>query len=303
MKRVLICGSNGLLGQRIALALGGRTDLEVLNTGRQRSFVHDHKLFDYTQLDLGSRSDVRSLMSSFQPTTVVNAAGVADVDWCETHREEAWRTNVATVEHVLDGARRVGARIIHISTDYVFDGRNSPYAESALPCPVNYYGKTKLAAENAVHSSGVPAAILRVCLLFGTAMGTANSFATKVVRSLRVGENVNAAPDIGCNPLHVSSAAAAVVSALENDAEGIFHISGADFANRYDFACMLAATFGYSEGLVLSVKTTDLNLPAVRPMSTGFVTSKAERQLGFRPLPLRQTVSMFKQEFFHLAVN
>ena len=99
MKRILICGSNGLLGQRLALMLSSQTDYEVLNTSQERSFVFDDRLFDYTQLDIAKKGDVKSLISSFHPTAILNAAAATNVDWCEAHREEAWRVNVVGVEN------------------------------------------------------------------------------------------------------------------------------------------------------------------------------------------------------------
>jgi nucleoside-diphosphate-sugar epimerase len=135
MKRVLICGSNGLFGQRLALMLSPQTEYEVLNTSRKRSFVFDDRLFDYTQLDITKKSDVKSLVSSFHPTTIINAAAAADVDWCEQHREDAWKINVVGVENLIEAARKVGARLIHISTDYIFDGTHGPYSEDDKPNP------------------------------------------------------------------------------------------------------------------------------------------------------------------------
>src|SRR3970282_2332987 len=98
MKRILSGGSNGLLGQRVALMFGGRTEYEVLNTSHHRSFVFDDRLFDYTQLDLTRKGDVKSLISSFQPDVIMNAAALTNVDWCEDHREDVWNGNVVAVE-------------------------------------------------------------------------------------------------------------------------------------------------------------------------------------------------------------
>lgn len=303
MKRVLICGSNGLLGQRLALLLSARADLEVLNTGRQRSFVFDHHLFDYTQLDLSQRGDVRSLVSSFQPDVVLNTVAAVDVDWCEEHRDEAWQSNVAAVEHLAESCRKVGARLIHYSTDYVFDGRQGPYDESARPNPVNYYGKSKLAAENVIVTAGIKAAILRVSLLFGSGIGVKGNFGLKTVRLLREGQIVRATHDIGTNPTHVSDAASAGVAAAERSVSGIYHVSGKSYATRYEFARILADTFGYDASLIQQVSAGDLRLPAVRPKSTAFVTTKAERELGIHPMTLPTACEHLKQELLQGTAN
>lgn len=303
MKRVLLCGSNGLLGQQLALTLSARADLEVLNTGRQRSFVFDHHLFDYTQLDLTRRGDVRSLISSFQPDVVINAVAAVDVDWCELHHELAWQTNVATAEHLAEACRKTGAHLIHYSTDYVFDGRQGPYDETSRPDPVNYYGKSKLAAENALLSSGVRNAILRVSLLFGTGTGVKGNFGLKTVRLLREGSIVRATNDIGTNPTHIADAAGAAVACLEQGATGIYHISGADYATRYEFSRTLADVFGYDSSLVHLVSAGDLRLPAVRPPSTGFRIDKARHDLNLRPMTLDEACRRFRDELLHLSTN
>ena len=155
MKRILICGANGLLGQRLTLQLSGQTEYEVLSTSHHRTFVFDHQLFDYTQLDITKKSDVKSLLSSFHPSVIINAAGATNVDWCEQHRDEAWKVNVVGVENLIEAARRVGARLIHISTDYVFDGKHGPYSEEATPSPLSYYGKS-VSAEAGRRGDGRP---------------------------------------------------------------------------------------------------------------------------------------------------
>ena len=303
MKRVLLCGSNGLLGQRLALLFSSRADLEVLNTGRQRSFVFDHHLFDYTQLDLTHRGDVKSLVSSFQPDVVVNTVAAVDVDWCEENRDLAWQTNVATAEHLADACRKVGAQLIHYSTDYIFDGRQGPYDESARPNPVNYYGKAKLAAENALLSAGIRVAVMRVSLLFGTGTGVKGNFGLKTVRTLREGGIVRATNEMGTNPTHIADAAAAGMAAAERNATGIFHVGGATYATRYDFALTLADTFRYDPSLVHLVAAADLRLPAARPRSTGFVLTKAEQELGYRPMNLREACLRFRNELLHESAN
>ncbi len=303
MKRVLVCGSNGLLGQQIAHRLGGRTDLEVLHTGRQRSFVFDHLLFDYTQLDLTHRGDVRSLVSSFQPDVIINTVAAVDVDWCELNREEAWNTNVSTVEHLIEAGRRNNSHIIHVSTDYVFDGKNGPYTEEQKPGPVNYYGKTKLAAENLLLASDLPVTIARVSLLFGAGITIKPHYVSKVVRALRRGEPVLATKDIGTNPTLASDAAGAILTAMEGSHTGIFHVSGPDGINRLDYARMIAEVFDLPADGIKVVLGSDLKLPAVRPRWTGFSIAKAQRVLLYGPLPLRHALERYKQDLIHTVNN
>jgi dTDP-4-dehydrorhamnose reductase len=296
MKRILICGSNGLLGQRLALMLSSQTDNEVLNTSRQRSFVFDHRLFDYTQLDITKKGDVKSLISSFHPTTIINAAAAADVDWCEQHREEAWKINVVGVENLIEATRKVGARLIHISTDYIFDGTHGPYSEDDKPNPISYYGKSKLASENAVRIAEIAYTILRTIVLYGNGIGVRDCFPTWVVKNLRAGKVVRCSEDQISNPTHVNDIAFAAVKAGELNRDGIYHICGSERVSRYQFAVRTAELFGLDPSLIQAVRSGDLNQIAPRPLVTGFVTLKAQTELGLKSMDISQGLTVLKRE-------
>jgi dTDP-4-dehydrorhamnose reductase len=296
MKRILICGSNGLLGQRLALMLSSQTDYEVLSTSRQRSFVFDDRLFDYTQLDITKKGDVKSLVSSFSPTTIINAAAAADVDWCEAHREEAWKINVVGVENLIEATRKVGARLIHISTDYVFDGAHGPYAEEDRPNPISYYGKTKLASENAIRIAEIPHAIMRTIVLYGNGIGTRDNFPVWVIKSLRAGKTIRCSEDQISNPTHVNDIAFAAVKGFELNREGMYHICGSERVSRYQFAVRTAEVFGLNPALIQKVKSADLNQAAPRPLVTGFVTLKAQTELSLNPMNITQGLTFLKRE-------
>lgn len=296
MKRVLICGSNGLLGQRLSLLLGNQTEYEVLNTSRQRSFVFDPQLFDYTQLDITHKGDVKSLVSSFQPTVIINAAGATNVDWCETNREEAWKANVTGVDNLIEATRKVGAKLIHVSTDYIFDGKNGPYDELARPNPISYYGKTKLAAENAILVSGIPHAIVRTIVLYGHGIGVRSNFILWVVQNLHDHKPIRCVEDQISNPTYIADLALAIIRIFELDRAGTYHVCGRERISRYDFAVNAATTFGLDPGLIEKIKTSALNQLAPRPLVTGFITLKAETELDYRPLDTMEGLSLLKRE-------
>jgi dTDP-4-dehydrorhamnose reductase len=296
MKRVLICGSNGLLGQRLSNLLSSNTTYEVLNTSRERSFVFDDRLFDYTQLDITQKGDVKSLVSSFQPSVIINAAAATNVDWCETHREEAWSVNVVGVENLVEASRKVGAKLIHVSTDYVFDGKSGPYAEDAKPNPISYYGKAKLASENATRTGGISHAIVRTIVLYGSGIQIKNNFPLWVVESLRVGQRIRCVDDQLSNPTHVSDLTQAIVKIFELDRTGLYHVCGRETINRYDFAVEAAGVFGLDSSLIDRIKTAQLEQPAPRPMITGFVTLKAETELGLKFMNVHEGLMLLKSE-------
>lgn len=296
MKRILVCGSNGLLGQRLALMLGNQTEYEVLNTSHHRSFVFDHRLFDYTQLDLTRKSDVKSLISSFHPDVILNAAGATNVDWCETHREDAWNVNVGGVEHLIEGARKVGARLVHVSTDYVFDGKSGNYAEEDKPNPINYYGKTKLAGENAVRIADIEYAIVRTVVVYGHGYQVKQNFALWVINSLKTRTPIRCVDDQVSTPTYVGDLASGVIKIAELGKSGLFHIGGSEKISRYDFAVRIAGHFGLDASSIERIKSADLKQKAARPMDTTFVILKAEIELGLKPSNIEQGMTLLKQE-------
>lgn len=296
MRRILICGSNGLLGQHLALMLSTRTEYEVLNTSHHRSFVFDDRLFDYTQLDLTRKGDVKSLISSFQPDVIMNAAAATNVDWCEIHREDAWNVNVVGVENLVEAARKVGARLIHVSTDYVFDGKTGNYSESDQPNPINYYGKSKLAGENAIRISEIPHAILRTIVVYGHGIGVKRNFALWVIESLRAGTSIRCVDDQVGNPTFVGDLALGMIKSAELERNGLYHVCGSELVSRYGFAVAIADVFGFDAGLIQRTTSDQLSQKAARPLRTGFVTVKAEAELGLRTMNVVQGVTALKQE-------
>ena len=303
MKRVLICGSNGLLGQRLALTLGHASDYEVLNTSHHRSFVLDHHLFDYTQLDITNKGDVKSLVSSFRPDVIVNAAALTNVDACETQRELAWKVNVIGVENLVEVARRINSALIHISTDYVFDGKSGSYKETDRVNPINYYGKTKLAGENIIIAGGVPSAILRAIVVYGTGINVKNNFALWVVNSLQAQKSIRCVIDQKSNPTHVSDLAAGIVKVIERERTGLYHIGGADTVSRYEFASKISEIFGLDGSLISKASSNDLQQTAPRPLLTSLVTLKARSELDLHPMSVAQGAETLKRELLHLSLN
>jgi dTDP-4-dehydrorhamnose reductase len=258
--------------------------------------VFDNKLFDYNQLDITNRSDVKSLISSFQPNVILNAAGATNVDWCESNREEAWKVNVTAVENLAEASRKVAAQLIHVSTDYIFDGKSGPYDETAKPNPLGYYGKTKLASENAIRSAAIQHTIVRTLVLYGSGIGVKANFALWVVNSLKAGKQIQVVDDQFGNPTFVGDLAIAMIKAFELNREGIFHVGGGDQLSRYDFALLAAEVFNLDTSLIKRIKTSDLVQASSRPMVSGFITLKAETQLGMRFLTVKEGLTLLKHE-------
>lgn len=297
MNRILITGSNGLLGQKITEIFSRSKKYGILNTSvEEKSFLSNIDTFHYRQLDITKRSSVMKLIDDFLPEVIINTAAVTNVDLCETERALAWRINVTGVENLTYAAKMVGAKIIHFSTDYVFDGKNGPYDETDRPNPLSYYGRTKLASENLLYTSGLAYTIVRTMVLYGVANQVKNNFALWLVDNLGESKQVRVVDDQICNPTFVDDLAYAVLKIVESNRNGLYHIAGNDLVSRYDFAVQLAKKFNFDKKLIVPIKTSILKQPAPRPMKSGFIILKAETELSIKMSDIEQGLTVFRNQ-------
>ncbi len=297
--RIMITGSNGLLGQKIADLFARSKNYNFLNTSiEDKSFLTNNKL-NYRTLDITNRNSVLKLVDEFLPDVIINTAALTNVDLCETERATAWKLNVTAVENLVFAAKMVGAKIIHFSTDYVFDGKSGPYSELDRPNPLSYYGRTKLASENLLRTAEIPHVIIRTMVLFGIANNVKDNFAVWLVKNLGQGRSVKVVEDQICNPTLVDDLAYSVLKIVEFKKEGLFHIAGKDLVSRYDFALALAKKFKSDKKLIIPIKTQILKQPAPRPMKSGFIILKAETGLNLKMSGVEQGLTVFYNQYMN----
>jgi dTDP-4-dehydrorhamnose reductase len=296
VKRVLVIGSNGLLGQKVTELLVRGSAYHITLASQEDKPLRNLLTADYSRLDITNKKDVKRFVSSCEPDVIINAAAMTDVDACEKERDLAWRVNVVGVENIIDTAKKVGAKVIHISTDYIFDGKAGPYDENARPEPLSHYGKSKLASENALRISELDHMIARTMVLYGYAQGVKSNFALWLIQNLERKMPVRVVDDQYGNPTLVDDLAHAIVSAIELDRSGIYNIAGRDILNRYEFALVLARVFDFDPGLITPIKTSVLHQPAPRPLRSGLITLKAEVELGYRPSTSEQGLLVLKSQ-------
>jgi len=301
VERVLVVGSNGLLGQKVVELLVRGSAYQLVLASMEPKPLRELLSVEYHQLDITSKKDVRELGGRVEPRVIINCAAMTNVDACETERETAWKVNVGGVEHLAEVARRFQSRLYHVSTDYIFDGKNGPYAEDDRPEPLSYYGKTKLASENVLRASGLEYFIARTMVLYGYAAGVKPNFALWLIQTLGQKGPVRVVDDQWGNPTLVDDLAYGIVRAVELGKTGIYHIAGRDIVSRYEFAVRLARFFGYNPALIKPVKTADLAQPAPRPLKSGLVTLKAETELGIAPATIEQGLAVLKSQLSRTA--
>jgi dTDP-4-dehydrorhamnose reductase len=302
---VLVTGAHGFLGQHVVRLFLDESRADLVLSARDEKtlfseLADEPRMLNYHQLDVTDRNAVRDVVLAVRPDVIINCAAFVDVDAAETDRERAWRTNVNAVEYLIEAARKVDARIVQISSDYVFDGTKTPYAETATPNPVNYYGRTKLASENALRSSGVEHVILRTGLLYGVEEHHKKNFAMWVIQSLRNGQQIDAYIDLLGSPTLVDDAALATVRLAESRKQGIYHLAGSEMISRYDFAVRIATNFRFDASRIAAVPF-DATKHAERPRKSSFVTLKAQTELGIRPTGIDEGLQVMYRGLQDLA--
>ncbi|MCI0473839.1 MAG: dTDP-4-dehydrorhamnose reductase [Ignavibacteria bacterium] len=291
--KILITGANGLLGQAMVSVFSRESDFEIIKTSVEpESFVRTG--LQYIQLDITNKDELKKTVSEINPGVIINCAAFTDVDKCETERELSWKINVDAVKNLIIAARPVNAKLVHFSTDYVFDGKNGPYDEQSVPNPLSFYGRGKLASENALIASGIEHAIIRTMVLFGYGVNVKPNFAMWLVNKLSAKEKVNIVDDQIGNSTIVDDLAYGTLKVVEKEKTGIYNIAGRDIESRLDFTMKLCDVYGYDKSLINRIKTKDLNQPAPRPLNSGLITLKAETELGFSPMNTVEALQLLK---------
>ncbi|MDZ7332155.1 MAG: dTDP-4-dehydrorhamnose reductase [candidate division KSB1 bacterium] len=280
MEKLVITGVNGLLGQK--LLERSVSHYEVMGIDLHEAPFQTKVKFTYRQLDLTKRRLVKQALAEFQPHYLINTAAMTDVDGCETQKEQCWKINVEAMDHIIQAVRRLGTKIVHLSTDYVFDGKSGPYVETDTPEPLGYYGKSKLASENLLIASGLEHAIVRTMVLYGHGIQTRPNFVTWVIEKLNKGETVQVVTDQISNPTLADDLAEAILRIIERRKWDLFHICGSELIDRYHFALKIAEVFDLNQELIEPTTTAKLGQAATRPLKSGFIITKAQTELGIQ---------------------
>ena len=294
-KKILVTGANGLLGQKVTEMFKNETSCDLVLTDLHEN-AFEPKGFDYFPMDITVKEDVKDAVKKFIPDIIINTAAFTNVDGCESERELSWKVNVDSVKNFIIASRACSAKIIHISTDYIFDGKTGNYDEQSKPNPLSYYGKSKLAAENALTASGVDFAIVRTMIIYGTGKNLRPNFAVWLAGMLSEKKPVKIVDDQFGMPTMADDLGWGLVKIVELGKSGIYNICGSEYLNRYDFALKLAGVFGYNENLIKPIKTSDLNQAAVRPVNSSFILLKAQTDLGLKTLNVTDGLYLLKTQ-------
>jgi len=290
MKRVLITGANGFLGQHlVSLLLQKNYEVIAIAKGDSRLPFGVTDNFRYYDIDITSDFLLHSVLEKEKPHTIVHAAAMTQADDCQVHQMECETINVRATAQLLLSAEAFSKHFIYISTDFVFDGEKNDYTEEDTMNPVNWYGFTKVQAESIVEAGELPFAIVRTCLVYGnTLTGTRNNIVNWVKDSLSAKKQIKVVSDQWRTPTYVEDLAMGILLVIEKQATGIYHISGKDRLTPYDIALQTAAFCQLDNSLIEKVDAASFSQPAKRPPKTGFNISKARSELGYEPITFKE---------------
>lgn len=282
--RILVTGANGFLGNYLVQQLLQK-QYPVIATGKgecRLSFTGVDN-FDYEPMDFTDPFAVHDLFEKYQPSVVVHAGAMSKPDDCEKEQWQAYFINVEGTVTLLTNAEAYRSFFVFVSTDFVFDGEKGMYSETDIPSPVNFYGKTKLEAEEIVKEYAFDWAIARTVLVYGKPLAGRSNILSIVKEKLEKGEEYSVVNDQVRTPTYVEDLAAGIVAIIEKKATGIYHLSGADILTPYEMAIKAADFLKLNKSLLKKVTAADFTQPAKRPPKTGFNIEKAKRELDYQP--------------------
>lgn len=287
--KVLIIGANGFTGRHLLHHLSAQPGYIVTGSSL-RPDIQPESGYPFIRADLTDYATVEKMIRSVSPQVVVNTSALSVPDYCEQHRSEAYTVNVAAVRHLAECCDAAGSRLIHLSSDFVFDGRKrSLYTEEDLPSPVNYYGETKWLGEQAVAQACRDYAIARVVVVYGKALpGQHGNILQLVKNRLEQGQPIRVVSDQWRTPTWVKDVCRGIELLALSRTNGLFHICGGECLSIADMAYRVADYFHLDRSLILPVTTKEMNEATPRPAFSGLSIEKARRELGYAPHTLEE---------------
>ena len=291
---MLVIGASGLLGSRLLAHTGEKYDI----VGSCNPAIDGESSPLLENVDIGSKDEVERLFHKIRPEVVILAAAMTNVDACEKNEKLAFRVNALGPEYVAHCTRKMNARLVYVSTDYVFDGeKKGRYTEEDMPNPISIYGASKLAGERAVSSILPEAIIARPAVLYGwNPIRNKDNFVTWVLNRLRNNQPATLFEDQYTSPTFADDLARTLIDLLDTNVSGIWNISGPDCLNRPACGRIIANEFDLDESLIVPVQSETIALPARRPKRTCLDITKVERILKRKMVSFKEGIRMMKQQ-------
>ena len=290
--RLLVTGASGLLGLNLALEASRKHEV----IGSVNRNLLKNAPFKVIQSDLTQPGSLEELFEMSQPEWVINCAALANLEACETRPELAEKLNIELPEKLAKIVAKGGARLVHISTDAVFDGRRGEYSETDTPNPLSKYAETKLLGEECVAAENSKAIIARVNL-FGWSISGKRSLAEWFLNNLSTNQYIPGFTDVYFCPLLANDLGTLLLEMLGMGLSGLYHVVSRDCSSKYDFGQKLADIFGYDRALIQPVSIADSDLQVERSQTLTLKSDKLAKAIGKAPPDLGVCLERFHRQY------
>lgn len=295
--RILITGSNGLLGQKLVKLLSDKKDITLLATSKGKNRISNKGGYQYQSLDITNKEEINQVFDEFKPTVLINTAAMTNVDACESDKELCWNLNVNAVKYMITASKKHNTHFIHLSTDFVFDGEKGPYKEDDYPKPLSYYGVSKYEAEELIQDSGIKWSIARTIIVYGVGEEMSRSnIVLWAKEALEKGNPLTIVDDQFRSPTLAEDLAMGCYLIAEKEATGIYHLSGKDVMSIIELVYRVADFYKLDKSIITPIKSASLNQAAKRPPKTGFVLDKAIKDLEYSPCTFEEGLAILDHQ-------
>ncbi|MHC8948079.1 SDR family oxidoreductase [Sphingobacterium hungaricum] len=300
--RILLTGSNGFLGQKLCDFIVEKTPHKLFCTSKSANRNPKKSGYQFQEIELTELDRLEKLILDFAPTHVIHTAALSSVEVCENNPALCQSVNVDSVDFLASICLSKDIHLTFLSTDFVFDGKNGPYAEEDERQPTNAYGASKLQAELILQNSSCRSAILRTILVYGVIDDKNRSnLVLWAKQKLTAQESINVVSDQYRMPTFVDDLAIACISAAEKNARGIFHISSENLYSVKEVVDQVADFWNLDKNLIHPISAKEIGQETNRPKITGFVLDKAKRELGYRPTSLIESFKLMDEQLKSLT--
>lgn len=291
--RILITGSNGLLGQKIVkICLKRGTEFLATSNGNNRN--HECPNEKYQEMDITNQQRIAEVFTEFQPTHIIHTAALTNVDYCELNPEECQEVNVNATRKLWEEAQNINAHFQLLSTDFIFDGLTGNYKETDAPSAVSIYGQSKVDAEQIlINSENKNWSIARTIIVYGTANNLSRTnIVLWSIDALTKGDPMKIINDQFRMPTWADDLAWGCMEICNRNKNGIFHLCGPELMAVNEIVFRIAKHLGKTTDNVEIISSSTLNQPAKRPPRTGFDLTKSRTELGYNPKTLEETITI-----------
>jgi len=290
-RRLLITGGHGFVAGSVIFQAGEAWEVHALSRGAP---LLDRKALHWHVLDIGDADALRRVFEETAPDAVIHTAALSNIDYCEAHPEEAERVNARITCHLAELCRNLGVKLVHCSTDNVFNGDRGMYREEDPPSPINVYAVTKVRAEEAA-ASAPGAVVARLSVVMGLPLlRSGNAFLSRMITQLEAGAEVGVPENEIRTPIDVITVGRALLELAAAGISGFIHLAGNDRINRFAMVQYIAGQLGYSPALIVPNDPTRIPGRAPRPLDVSLDNAKARRILKTPMLGLAEGVELIK---------